>query len=633
MSPPPSRLPARPSLEQLRKRAKDRLREMRATDPYATLADAQYAVARELGFESWPRLVRHVESVQANGRFDQFERLANDMLAAYDGDAQAIDRLIAHFAVPWSADEFRRRLHERTREFLGNVSGNPTLEDVRAMVAREYGFSSWTALAEALAQQHDVALLARHGHSAAAPFYRIDPDGRTIDVRPPLNDNDWDTIFAVMRERRITEIHTSAMTDSALARLAKLEFVTAVRVSGGSLTDEGLQQLAGMPQLQILELGGRIGDRGLSVLQHLPRLRRIGLGWVPTVTDSGTANLRFCNDIERVDLMGTATGDATLDALRGKKTLRHLTTGRLVTDTGLAMLRDFPAFGTWQGDDGTLDLMTFAPETNNLLLDGPFTDRGLATLAGLAGVFGLGFFWHAHNFTGAGLAALAGLPNLGFLGCQGERCDDAAMRSIATLPKLRMLMGQGAVATDDGFAALSRSPTLEYLWGRDCPNLTGRGFAAMASMPSLRGLGVSCRRVDDAALATLAAFPSLTQLMPMDVSDEGFRHVGACARLTSLWCMYCRDTGDRATEHIAGLTLASYYAGKTRITDRSCEILARMTTLENVELWETAGVTDAGIAALATLPKLRKFTVGGARSVSRDSMALFRNGVRVEYEG
>jgi len=35
--------------------------------------------------------------------------------------------------------------------------------------------------------------------------------------------------------------------------------------------------------------------------------------------------------------------------------------------------------------------------------------------------------------------------------------------------------------------------------------------------------------------------------MPMNVPDPGFRHVGRCAELEDLWCMYCRDTGDAAT--------------------------------------------------------------------------------------
>jgi hypothetical protein len=66
---------------------------------------------------------------------------------------------------------------------------------------------------------------------------------------------------------------------------------------------------------------------------------------------------------------------------------------------------------------------------------------------------------------GQDLGGLEGLPNLGFLGCQDELCDDDAMRHIAAIPKLRMLMGQGTVATDEGFKSLSRSQTIEYFWG------------------------------------------------------------------------------------------------------------------------------------------------------------------------
>ena len=75
MSEPASRLPPRPSLEQLRKQAKDLLQLIRAGDPGAAqrvraaiprlassapladvpLADAQFVIAREHGFRSWSR--------------------------------------------------------------------------------------------------------------------------------------------------------------------------------------------------------------------------------------------------------------------------------------------------------------------------------------------------------------------------------------------------------------------------------------------------------------------------------------------------------------------------------------------------------------------------------------------------
>jgi hypothetical protein len=211
-------------------------------------------------------------------------------------------------------------------------------------------------------------------------------------------------------------------------------------------------------------------------------------------------------------------------------------------------------------------------------------------------------------------------------------CDDAAMREIAALPRLRMLMAQGSVASDVGFESLSRSQTIENIWGRDCRNLHGRGFAALARMPALKGLAVSCKNVDDASLSTLPQFPALTWLTPIDVSDEGFRHVGRCVRLERLTCMYCHDTGDAATEHIAGLAkLQHYHASQTRITDRSLEILGGMDALEEVELSACRGITNAGLPHIARLPRLRKVAVDATATVTRDGIAVFPPHVHVDF--
>ena len=57
-------LPPRPSLEWLRKTAKDRLDELRLADPEATLATAQLLVARDQGFSSWRALKAHVDRLR-----------------------------------------------------------------------------------------------------------------------------------------------------------------------------------------------------------------------------------------------------------------------------------------------------------------------------------------------------------------------------------------------------------------------------------------------------------------------------------------------------------------------------------------------------------------------------------------
>ncbi len=74
---PTRRLPKQPSLEQLRKQAKDLLEQYRAADPAAVaevqqferrpdpaafaLNDAQRVLARAYGYESWPKLKAFVD--------------------------------------------------------------------------------------------------------------------------------------------------------------------------------------------------------------------------------------------------------------------------------------------------------------------------------------------------------------------------------------------------------------------------------------------------------------------------------------------------------------------------------------------------------------------------------------------
>jgi hypothetical protein len=189
----------------------------------------------------------------------------------------------------------------------------------------------------------------------------------------------------------------------------------------------------------------------------------------------------------------------------------------------------------------------------------------------------------------------------------------------------------GNGADDDGFEALSRSKTIEFIWGRECPNLGSRGFVALSRMPALRGLGVSCKNVDDEALSTLPRFPTLRELTPIDVKDNGFRHIGRCESLERLSCMYCRDTTDADTEHVAELRLRYYYAGLTQITDRSLEILGRMPSLEQVELYECNGVTDEGLVFIAQLPRLREVALDGLPGVTLEGTRVFPARVRVRY--
>ncbi len=358
--------------------------------------------------------------------------------------------------------------------------------------------------------------------------------------------------------------------------------------ANGWMTDEGLRELGPAPELHTLDIGGyqgKVTDAGLQNLRRFPGLRNFQMPWQQGVTDAGVANLTACPELEIVNVMGTPTGDGLISGLRGKSALWQLSTGQFVTDAGLTGLSEFPV--------------------TRLLIDGPYTNSGLQRIAGMHALEDLDLFWHSTGITPDGFGVLAHMPRLTTLGCDGDLSNDAAMAHFAAIPGLRNLRAQSAVAGDEGFEALGRSRTLERFWGRECPNLTGQGFSALSGIATLQALGVGCRNLDDAALSRLPEFPALRELTSIGISDAGFRHVGACAGLERLLCMYCRDTTDLATGWIAGLRLKYYYAGMTGITDASLEILAGMDSLESVELYRIQGVTAGGVAKLAARPGLR----------------------------
>ena len=108
---------------------------------------------------------------------------------------------------------------------------------------------------------------------------------------------------------------------------------------------------------------------------------------------------------------------------------------------------------TWQGLSiptlATFAMIGLLGTVGHLLIDGPFTDRGFASLAGLEGVGDLDLFWHVPGITSEGFAALKDLPNLFSFAADGRLSDDTAMRHIAAIPRLRALRDEELVIEGD----------------------------------------------------------------------------------------------------------------------------------------------------------------------------------------
>ncbi len=218
-------LPARPSVEQIRKQAKDLLRDARAGDGDAAariaavrpgdphnrplLAHAQLAIAREHGFPSWPKLLRHVESATgsfvlrplirpvelapgrrwklADGTLASTDDVYAMFVAARDGDLRDVRRLVGrvpglatveynytppiHFAVreghrdiaafllEQGADPAYRSypFQESLLEYATDRGHDDVAELLRTHLSRRFRMASGTAALIAAARRGDLA--------------------------------------------------------------------------------------------------------------------------------------------------------------------------------------------------------------------------------------------------------------------------------------------------------------------------------------------------------------------------------------------------------------------------------------------------------------------------------------------
>lgn len=628
------------SLDSLKKEAKRWLRALRDDDAHArarlervlpnaaarpVLREVQHAIALEFGLPGWTALKKELD---ASPLLRRYERIADALVLAYrTADPDAMRIVWDYFGHGRTWDVMRRYIRldlgKTERPDLGDAD-DLTRDEACDLVARAQDFDSWDSLARfALAALPGRVLLPK----AAGLFAAATDDSRRVIAKS----RDWGDLIGLLKETRAPGVHASGqMTDDALEHISRFDHVTSLELEGSrALTDDGVRHLARMPQLRHLNLMGcGITDRGLAVLRRLPALESIVLSWTRT-TDAGAIHLAACDQLRRVDLSATKAGDEAIRALAGKRHLAELRSGNAVTDRGLGCLAELPVFKTWHGGDEAMALLRPTATPNTLSLRGVFTDRGMSALSSLHGLFALDLDNDQLLVTGAGLARLRELPHLTWLGFDAK---DDSMPHVAALPHLRFLMCQDTTAGDDGFVALSRSQSIEHIWGRRCHNLRRRGFKALADMPRLRYLSVSCKNVDDQGVSALPRFPALAELMPMDIPDEGYRHIARCPKLVSLVLMYCRDTTDRATEHIAAMpTLTKYFASYTRITDRTPELLSGVSSLEEVSFDSCPGLTNGGIAALTRLPRLRKVSVGGMRRVTTDVAAAFPSRVEVRH--
>jgi ankyrin repeat protein len=154
-------LPARPNIEQYKKQAKDLLKSCKSRDPEAIrrlrefvrheegpskpgragsirLADAQFVIAREHGFDSWPKLAKEIATRTGASSLAAIWRSAEEAVVA--GDVSSLARLLR-------GHEQMFRSQRPQSSWLGGLTPDYSAADARSIIVRNHGFESWDQFA------------------------------------------------------------------------------------------------------------------------------------------------------------------------------------------------------------------------------------------------------------------------------------------------------------------------------------------------------------------------------------------------------------------------------------------------------------------------------------------------------
>jgi ankyrin repeat protein len=206
MTQPASRLPARPSLEQLRKQAKNLLRDYRAGDAVAlervhaaiprlgdaaaalALADAQFVLAREHGFQNWAALAQHVERINPSTTgmphrppIRPIELRPSQLITLPDGGSAPADIVWSMYLAAHAGD-------------LGHVKA--LVAKHPGLVRHEYNYTPPVHFAVREGHAALVRFLLDHGASTSYQSYAFGDSLLTI-----AEDREHSDVAGVLRER------------------------------------------------------------------------------------------------------------------------------------------------------------------------------------------------------------------------------------------------------------------------------------------------------------------------------------------------------------------------------------------------------------------------------------------------
>jgi hypothetical protein len=260
------------------------------------------------------------------------------------------------------------------------------------------------------------------------------------------------------------DLRASWVSDSDMAALAALPYLTRLDLSLTRISDHGLQELKSAPAITDLNLcyAELITDAGLSAVKGWKHLRRLNLRGAK-VTDATLQHLAAVSSLESLDIGYAQVTDVGLDLITSLPNLKELTIGgNKLTDNGLQPLRQLPAL-TY------LDL-SGSQRTDSGLWSVSLSEPGLDAIDTLKNLR-----WLRLNGTLVAARGLERLKDLHMLerldlgGC--KRVGDDAAPVLSSFHSLHIVDLTGTSFTEKGIASLRQAKA-------DCKIVTGHEAAA-----------------------------------------------------------------------------------------------------------------------------------------------------------